>query len=293
MFKPDTTRVWVLTGAALLAACSSDHSPVSADDAGAADRARNQGVSEPAASIPGWGGIWRGTDSAGHEYLLLAAPFGARIADLTLGYASTRFGALNGSADPASPASGYAFWAYSPLADIGSYGWSLCVLFAEWQSGLPIDGALDCGQMPDGDWTRDVHFEFDGLSYGIDADLSLLAGTWTDTSDPGADVLSIDGSGQLTGQSAATDCFYGGQASVFDSSANIYSIRWSFDNCSGDNAGLNGVVFTGLATIDFDVVDWFTATPKTLRFLGTGRTFIPPYEENGLGISLTAIYDKY
>jgi len=293
MIQNNTTRVWVLFGAAILAGCNSDSSPVSADDKQGPDFASEQPVSAPALSIPhARTGIWRGTDSAGHQYVLMAGPTGARIADVTLDYASPAFGELNGSRNAESPVEGYAFWAFSTLADIGSYGWSLCVLFvAEWQTGLPIDGSLNCAQMPDGDWERDISLEFDSL-YDIDADLSLLAGTWTGSGDPGADVLSIDETGHLSGQSASNDCIYAGQAAVINSGFNLYSIDWSFDNCSGDDAGLNGVVFTGLATLTPED-DWWNDGPATLTFTGTGRTFIPPYEENGLGISFTAIYEKY
>jgi hypothetical protein len=237
--------------------------------------------------VPAEGGIWRGSDSAGHEYLLMAAPGACmtRIADLTLGYAGDGLDARHAS-DDSKGISGYGYWAYPRLSEMASYAWSLCILDADWEPRRPIQGLLSCAQMPDGEWLRSVDLAFDPL-YDAGASRSLLSRHWTDVRNPGVDVASFDASGQLTGQNGASGCVYLGNASAIDERYNVYEIEWSFANCTGDSVALNGVAFTGLATIDS------TREPMTLTFLGTGFTRIPPYEENGRAISFIAVYEEY
>lgn len=74
-----------------------------------------------------------------------------------------------------------------------------------------------------------------------------ISGNYTDSSS-GA-VLSITSSGTMTSQ-AANGCVLNGSASTNDSSHNVYEVAYSYASCTGSDAVLNGVQFTGLATLN-------------------------------------------
>jgi hypothetical protein len=74
-----------------------------------------------------------------------------------------------------------------------------------------------------------------------------ISGNYTDNS-TGA-VLSINTNGVMTSQ-AASGCVLNGSVSTSDSSHNIYEVAYSYANCTGGDAALNGVQFTGLATLN-------------------------------------------
>lgn len=79
-----------------------------------------------------------------------------------------------------------------------------------------------------------------------------VSGNYTDNSnDPlGGAVLSISGSGVMTSQSASNRCVLNGSVSTNDSSHNVYEVAYSYASCTGSAAVLNGVQFTGLATLN-------------------------------------------
>lgn len=292
MVPPNTIRTVVLFGASLLPACGDSNNDFgSNDDPVAADTGEMVSSSSDADQalepVPAEGGIWRGIDSNGDEWLFMVTPGASmtRIANLTMGHA----GEISRDAYAFSEVrglEGYAYWALPPANDMASYGWSLCIVDAPWNARQPIQGKLACDQMPNGEWVRDIDLAFDPL-FDLDVDRLLLVGNWTDAGNPGIDVASFDASGQITGQSSASECVYLGNAVADDSMVNLYHVEWSFSSCSDENAALNGVTFTGLATID-DRND-----PVILTVVGTGITRVHPYEENGRGISFTAVFQKY
>jgi len=75
-----------------------------------------------------------------------------------------------------------------------------------------------------------------------------IAGNYTDSSS-GA-VLSITSSGVMTSQGASTGCVLNGSVSTNDTSHNVYEVAYSYASCTGTYAALNGVQFTGLATLN-------------------------------------------
>jgi hypothetical protein len=80
-----------------------------------------------------------------------------------------------------------------------------------------------------------------------------ISGNYTDNSsgDPLAGaVLSINSNGVMTGQSASSGCVLNGSVSTNDSSHNVYEVAYSYASCTGGDAVLNGVQFTGLATLN-------------------------------------------
>jgi hypothetical protein len=79
-----------------------------------------------------------------------------------------------------------------------------------------------------------------------------VSGNYTDTSSGGGlsgAVVSINSNGVMTSQ-ASNGCVLNGSISTNDSSHNIYEVAYSYTSCTGSNAVLNGVQFTGLATLN-------------------------------------------
>jgi len=77
---------------------------------------------------------------------------------------------------------------------------------------------------------------------------STISGNYTDTT-TGA-VLSINSNGSMNSQNPNNGCVLNGSVSTTDSSLNIYQVSYSFGNCTGTYAVLNGVQLTGLATLN-------------------------------------------
>jgi len=77
---------------------------------------------------------------------------------------------------------------------------------------------------------------------------AAVSANYTDTV-TGA-VLSITSNGDMTEQNASNGCVLNGSMSTTDSSLDIYEVAYSFGNCTGTYAVLNGVQFTGLASVN-------------------------------------------
>ena len=63
-------------------------------------------------------------------------------------------------------------------------------------------------------------------------------------------VLAIASSGVMTSQNATTGCVLNGAISTNDSSHDLYEVSYTYGSCTSTYAVLNGVQFTGLATLD-------------------------------------------
>lgn len=63
-------------------------------------------------------------------------------------------------------------------------------------------------------------------------------------------VLSINNDGVMTSQNANNGCVLNGTISTADSTHDLYEVSYSYGNCTGTYAPLNGVQFTGLATLN-------------------------------------------
>jgi hypothetical protein len=75
-----------------------------------------------------------------------------------------------------------------------------------------------------------------------------VSGNYTDNV-TGA-VTSINSAGVMTSQNPNTGCVLNGSISTNDSSHDIYQVAFSYSSCAGSNAVLNGVQFTGLASLN-------------------------------------------
>jgi hypothetical protein len=97
---------------------------------------------------------------------------------------------------------------------------------------------------------------------------AAISGNYTDTSTNA--VLSITSSGVMTSQ-GPSNCVLNGSVSTGDTSHNIYEVSYTYESCSGSYAGLNGVQFTGLASLDT------SSSPTQLFIAVTGATSTNKY----------------
>jgi hypothetical protein len=97
--------------------------------------------------------------------------------------------------------------------------------------------------------------------YDVDSSLSAVSGNYTDPSS--GDTVSVSGSGAITSQDATTLCVVNGQLSIINAMYNAYDVTYQYANCIGTAAVLNGVPFSGLATLN-------TSSPAQLIIAVTG-----------------------
>jgi hypothetical protein len=80
---------------------------------------------------------------------------------------------------------------------------------------------------------------------------SAISGNYTDADSVSSGAtVSITSSGVMTAQNPANSCVLNGSLSTADSSHDLYEVAYSYGNCTGSYAVLNGVQFTGLATLN-------------------------------------------
>jgi hypothetical protein len=84
--------------------------------------------------------------------------------------------------------------------------------------------------------------------YDLDSSLAAISGNYTDPT--AGTTVSISGSGAITSQDPNTACVVNGQVSVINSMYNAYDVSYGFSSCTGASAILNGVQFSGLATLN-------------------------------------------
>jgi len=93
---------------------------------------------------------------------------------------------------------------------------------------------------------------------------SDISANYTDTT-TGA-ILSITTTGVMSSQDPNTGCVLNGSVSTSDSTRAIYQVAYSYGSCTGNYAVLNGVQFTGLATLNSN------ASPTQLTMAVTGAS---------------------
>jgi hypothetical protein len=96
-----------------------------------------------------------------------------------------------------------------------------------------------------------LNLTFDAV-YNRASSLTTLSGNFTNPANNV--VLSVGTDGTLFSQDATSGCVLNGSASVINTSYNAYKVQFDYANCVGQASALNGVQFTGLATLDNTVV---------------------------------------
>jgi hypothetical protein len=120
-------------------------------------------------------------------------------------------------------------------------------------SGSSITGTLTFTTIADSVTTSTWTLTFSSL-YNMSSPVSAVSGTFTESTsavsqglDPlsGASV-SISATGALSGQSSTSGCALNGTISNSNTSYDVYQVSYTYENCTGSYAVLNGIQFTGL-----------------------------------------------
>ena len=80
---------------------------------------------------------------------------------------------------------------------------------------------------------------------------TAVSGNYTDVNTNA--VLAISTDGAMNSQNPSNSCVLNGSISTSDSSHDIYEVSYTFEDCTGNYAVLNGVQFTGLASVNMGV----------------------------------------
>lgn len=86
--------------------------------------------------------------------------------------------------------------------------------------------------------------------------LSAVAGNYTDSEPNDASngaTVTISGSGALSAQNPTNSCVLSGQVTANDPTIDVYQVSVKYASCTGVDAALNGIDFSGLAAVDASV----------------------------------------
>lgn len=86
------------------------------------------------------------------------------------------------------------------------------------------------------------------LLYDQASSLAAIAGNYTEAAS--GTVVSIDASGVIFSQDASTGCVVNGNVTIINASYDAYAVQATYASCTGAAAVLNGITFSGLATLD-------------------------------------------
>ena len=101
-------------------------------------------------------------------------------------------------------------------------------------------------------------FTFDSL-YDSGSSLSTIAGNYADNANNA--IVNVTSNGTIFSQSATTGCVINGQISIINASYDAYGISYSYSNCLGSAAYLNGTTVTGLGVL-------YTTASPVVAYIG-------------------------
>jgi hypothetical protein len=195
-------------------------------------------------TTPSPGGIWRGTDSATNRPVSGLVDESGRFhlirSDLVqfAGTLTTSGGTVSSTFD------GYAQFGRA-FADGSTHGTgTLTGTIAERTTlNLSYQFTTDDGSASSGS----ISLTYNPL-YTVASSLSAVSGNYTDTAT--GVTVSVTGSGAINSQDPATFCVLSGQLSIINAQYNAYAVSFAYANCVGSSAVLNGVQFSGLASLN-------------------------------------------
>src|SRR5262249_7825748 len=82
--------------------------------------------------------------------------------------------------------------------------------------------------------------------YNRASSLATVSGNYADD----ADTLTVSSNGTIFEQDPNTSCVGNGSGSIINASYNAYRVQYSFANCTGQAAVVNGLEFTCLGVLD-------------------------------------------
>lgn len=197
-------------------------------------------------------GIWTGTDSSS-GLSLTGIVNSAGVADFIRSDGVQYVGSVQVAGDTlAATLDGYTqFGSQFSDGSISGVG----TLNATVSTNSSISGTLSFTTSGNSASSSTWTLTFDTL-YNSSSSLSAISGNYTDatTNDPAnGTTVSISGSGAISAQNASNGCVLNGQVTVQNASYDIYQVTYSYASCSGADATLNGIEFTGLALLNTDV----------------------------------------
>lgn len=203
----------------------------------------------PAIELEVSSGIWKGTDTAGRDVLLLVAGNGNfqyvdGAHNQAAGYLPFK-AQVAGTFDLVAPF-GQTFADGSTLAN--------CSFTSSLVERVSLDLTPSCTTTGGLAFSETLELVFDPL-YDRNSSLETIAGTFQTAA---GNVLSIAADGLIFAQDASTGCVINGRIDLYSPSFNIYGVTLEYDNCAGAEAALNGSVFAGFAALDN------SAAPETL-----------------------------
>ena len=222
------------------------------------------------------GGIWFGTDSEGDQLVALITETGQFHLLDEFGFQGSGVLSVSSANEVSAdfqtlPPVGVQFADGSPFAD--------CSISGAIVERSALNGTVACTTNGGSESSVTVNLSYQAI-YELDSSLAMITGTWTDSSDPGSDVVNVDATGLITGQDGgASGCIYSGQVTLIDPNYNVYDIEWTYSSCNGDSE-LDGATFSGLGAIDN------TISPTEFVLGATG--------ESGFGnpVSLVLFYEQ-
>ena len=218
------------------------------------------------------GGIWFGTLSTGEEILGLVTETGEFhfITDSFTQY----FGTVTTSGNSATGQfTGYTYIGY--VFEDGSTRGS-GTLTGTLQERATFTATTSFRTSAGNDVSNSVSLTYDPL-YDRDSSLQTIAGNFRDIA-TGA-IVSVNQNGEAFAQNPATGCVLNGSVSIINAQYNAYRVEYTYSNCNGENAVLNGLTLRGLATLDN------TSSPELLIVGAQGLS-------NGVGLSVVEILER-
>ncbi len=218
------------------------------------------------------GGIWEGTLASGEEVLGLVTESGEFhfITDSFTQY----FGTVSTNGNSASgQLTGYT--AVGFIFEDGSTR-GTGTLSGTLQARSTFAATTAFTTSAGNDVANSVSLTYNSL-YDRDSSLQTLAGNFRDLT-TGA-IVSINSNGQAFAQNPATGCVLNGTVTIINSQYNAYEVEYTYSNCEGANAVLNGIALSGLATLDN------TVSPELLIVGAQGLS-------GGMGLSVVEILER-
>lgn len=191
------------------------------------------------------GGVWNGADTSGRGFVGLADEAGefhliGEDGTQYVGTASTMGEAVSASADRlVRPGA-----AGAPKYDAASLKGKVQQRTALSVTITPAAAAARSFA------AETISLQFNPI-YNNPSSLAMFEGEYTDPST--GNMITVTGSGTIFWRDANTGCLASGAVSEINAHYNVYEVQFSYSACQGADAGLNGVEFTGLGTLDTSV----------------------------------------
>ncbi len=203
------------------------------------------------------GGLWIGVDSNGGDIVAIVTETG-RFHFLTLDDLSQGSGII--SVSNVNNLSGD-FQLVTQLGFVFADGTTLanCTLSGTVTERQTMTVTVNCTTTAGLQSQSTATLNYDA-SYDRDSSLAAIAGNYQGISA----VLNITGDGTIFSQDAATGCVVNGQVGIIDAAFNAYDFGFTYNNCLGQEAILNGSTFSGIAALDN------TGNPEVLIVTATG-----------------------